>query len=88
MFLSQTNLLSFKLDTVSSYSIQNPQVICCGLSTALWASSFLFIIRLSSVPSGCKSKFGLFCVKAEVAVNVFDTCALFGVVTVVFVELV
>jgi len=27
-------------------------------------------------------------VKAEVAVNVFDTCALFVVVTVVFVELV
>lgn len=37
---------------------------------------FLIIIRLSSVPSSCKSKFVLFCVKAEVAVNVFDTCGL------------
>jgi len=80
--------MSFKFDTVRTYSIQNPQVICCGLSTALCASSFLVTIRLSSVPSGCTSKFGLFGVKAEVSVYVFDTGGLFGVVTFVFMELV
>jgi hypothetical protein len=88
MFLRQTAFTSYKFDTVWSYGIQNPQVICCGFITALWASSFLVIIGLSGVLSGCKSKFELFCVKAEVAVNVLVTCGLFGVVTVVIMELV